>query len=1104
MKPRTFLLLLAAISCGLPLHAGATPVTSVNLSTYVRVGRYALPEPLRTALPAGTPTSNLLCQEASGVTYNWDTDSLFIVGDGGRSVTQVSKTGVLIDTMTLALGSSPQGTEFYDTEGITYIGNGEFAFTEERDRQIVKFTYAAGTTLTRANTKTVKLGTFSNNEGLEGFSYDPQTGGFIIVKEINPMGIFQTNIDFDLGTATNGSPTTVNSVNLFDPTLLGTSDFADVFALSNLPSMTGQPQAGNLLVISQESSRVVNTDRLGNIASTLQISADPGDTLSAAEMQHEGLTMDRDGILYVVNENGGGDIDHPQLWVYAPSSTPNQAPTAVAITNPLSSIAENSSTSTAFKVGDIVVTDDGQGTNTLSLAGADAAFFEITNSSLYLKAGTVLDYETKSSYSVTVQVDDTTVGSTPDANTTFTLTITDVVNEGSGSSTVFISEVNPTGSSNNTYNADWFEVTNAGTTAVDITGWQMDDDSRGSAKVALRGITSIPAGKSAIFFEGAADTSKDATILANFCTAWFGTSTPPAGVLIGFYGGSGVGLSSGGDEVHLFDATGNRVTGVAFGSATTNVTFDNKAGLGSSALPVPTITTKSASGVNGAYVSANGAETGSPGTTGRVFISEVHPTGSSNNSYKADWFEVTNATAVPLNITGWQMDDDSRGSAKVALRGVTSIPAGKSAVFFESNASGTNDASITASFCTAWFGNATPPTGFLIGAYGGSGVGLGSGGDEVHLYDASGNEVTGVAFGSATANVTFDNKAGLGATAAPYPTLTMKSANGVNGAFVSTDTAETGSPGLTGRVVITEVAPWSSSTSVGSDWFEVMNASAVTVDLTGWKMDDDSESFAGGAALTGVTTLEPGERAIFLETATPSTTIPAFLTNWFGANSPASLKVGSYSGSGVGLSTSSDAVNLFNSSGIRQSGVSFGASPNGSPLGTFENPTGIAFGAISQISVPGINGAFVAKNSPDQVGSPGTIASSGPLDFSLWLSANNLSSSGFSTDTNGNGTKDGVEFFFNVKKASDIKNLPKLTTVSGDRLLTYTTLNSASGVTGVLEYSDDLGTSHAWASAVSGTDYQVVTSTSANGQTTTTLRLLSSSAAKFWRYRVTQ
>ena len=148
-------------------------VTSVDLSNYVRVGRYSLPEPTRTSLPANTPAGNLLCQEASGVTYNWDTDTLFVVGDGGKSVTQVSKSGALIDTMTLPAGSSPQGTEFYDTEGITYVGNGQFVMSEERDRKLVKFTYAAGTTLTRENAQTVQIGTFIGNVGTEGLSYDP-------------------------------------------------------------------------------------------------------------------------------------------------------------------------------------------------------------------------------------------------------------------------------------------------------------------------------------------------------------------------------------------------------------------------------------------------------------------------------------------------------------------------------------------------------------------------------------------------------------------------------------------------------------------------------------------------------------------------------------------------------------------------------------------------------------------------------------------------------------------------------------------------------------------------------------------------------------------
>ena len=59
--------------------------------------------------------------------------------------------------------------------------------TEERDRQVVQFTYAPGTTLHRADAQTVKLGTFVGNIGLEGVTYDPQTGGYILVKETGPL-----------------------------------------------------------------------------------------------------------------------------------------------------------------------------------------------------------------------------------------------------------------------------------------------------------------------------------------------------------------------------------------------------------------------------------------------------------------------------------------------------------------------------------------------------------------------------------------------------------------------------------------------------------------------------------------------------------------------------------------------------------------------------------------------------------------------------------------------------------------------------------------------------------------------------------------------------
>lgn len=308
----------------------AAAVSTVNLSDYRLIGRYALPEPTRVTAPA----NNLLAQEASGVTWNRDTNTLFVVGDGGKAVTQVGLQGQFIDTMTLGLNpGNPQGVAFHDPEGIAYVGGGKFVLVEERFRVANQFTYTAGTTLAYSGAQHVDLGTNIGNIGLEGITYDPLTGGFILVKEQSPIGIFQTTMNFAAGTASNGSPTTVNSINLFNPALTGLSDIAEVFAFSNLAGIGASEQA-NLLLLSQEMGRIIEVDRAGNILSSLNIAqlpssplgttvlTGPGGPLSVADQQHEGMTMDDAGVLYIVNENGGGDINNPQLWVYAPVPEP--------------------------------------------------------------------------------------------------------------------------------------------------------------------------------------------------------------------------------------------------------------------------------------------------------------------------------------------------------------------------------------------------------------------------------------------------------------------------------------------------------------------------------------------------------------------------------------------------------------------------------------------------------------------------------------------------------------------------------------------------------------------------------------------------------------
>lgn len=309
-------LALAAALAIAPIAVQAGPL-SLDLSTYTQTGQFSLPAPSNATAPAGSR----LAEEASAVAFNRDTNSLFVIGDGGTSIVQVSKTGQLVNSQTFATGL------FGDPEGLAYIGNGRFVVSDERVRTATVFTYNAGTTLALADTQRVKLGTTIGNIGLEGLSFDPLTGGYIFAKESGPRGIFQTTLDFAAGTASNGSATTVNSANLFDPALLTQlADFAEVFALSNVPSLAGLPDGGNLLILSQESGRLQEVSRAGQILSTLTF-AQGDNTLSVADQQFEGVTVDDDGVLYVTTENGA----NPQLFVFNPAATAVPEPVSATL-----------------------------------------------------------------------------------------------------------------------------------------------------------------------------------------------------------------------------------------------------------------------------------------------------------------------------------------------------------------------------------------------------------------------------------------------------------------------------------------------------------------------------------------------------------------------------------------------------------------------------------------------------------------------------------------------------------------------------------------------------------------------------------------------------
>jgi predicted extracellular nuclease len=98
-------------------------------------------------------------------------------------------------------------------------------------------------------------------------------------------------------------------------------------------------------------------------------------------------------------------------------------------------------------------------------------------------------------------------------------------------------------------NGEFIEFTNMGPTAINMTGWSFDDDSRVSGTVSLSGFGIVESGRSVILTESSA---------AAFRAAW-GLSADVA-----ILGGNSTNLGRA-DEINLFDNTGALIDRLTYG-----------------------------------------------------------------------------------------------------------------------------------------------------------------------------------------------------------------------------------------------------------------------------------------------------------------------------------------------------------------------------------------------------------------------------------------------------------------------------------------------------------------------------------------------------------
>lgn len=283
--------------------------------------------------PAATPVGALdacpyqasytiAVSEASGVTYNRDTDTLFAIGDEGMELVELSKAGQKLGAMPFNQNGPREARAFDDPEGISYLGGGKFAIADERRYSAVVVTYDPATTpdLALLSQTSYAYGTSNSNTGLEGVAWDPLTQSLWGVHELGPVQILEMP-DFPAVRA--GGPIVVREPILRNRiTRPGITQLSDIYIMAESAWFSPtDPRRDNILVLSRDVRRVFEMNRQGQILGSLDLAF-----LNSANI--EGITMDDDGKIYLVGEQS---VMPPKLHVFGPAAvSPVHTPAQVA------------------------------------------------------------------------------------------------------------------------------------------------------------------------------------------------------------------------------------------------------------------------------------------------------------------------------------------------------------------------------------------------------------------------------------------------------------------------------------------------------------------------------------------------------------------------------------------------------------------------------------------------------------------------------------------------------------------------------------------------------------------------------------------------------
>jgi hypothetical protein len=530
-----------------------------------------------------------------------------------------------------------------------------------------------------------------------------------------------------------------------------------------------------------------------------------------------------------------------------------------------------------------------------------------------------------------------------------------------------ITEVHSSQSTNGTpaLHADWFELTHYGTTPIDLRGWRLNDSNGGLTNGAVTlGALTVSPGESVVFVQD---------IDAAAFRSWWGPTLSPSLQIIS-YTATSIGLSSTGDGIRLWDAAAtpeaSPVVWVDFAAAGTNsasFTSDPKTGL---------LTARTTTEVLGAFSATDNGDWGSPGIAGPSIPLTITTPPANTTVNPGDPATFTLEVAgLPRPRYQWRFNGTpipgetgpslTVSNAQPQFSGLYSVQLDNGLATLTSTDARLQIAA--APSAPRWVQTPSELTVLTGGVATFSATASGVP-EPAYQWSFNGKPISG----ATTATLTLNS-----VTTAQSGQYSVSASNASGTISHSVPLTVLGRP----EIRITEVSSARTTLDpafidrVGfapEDWWEITSFSPVPISLSGWRFDDNSASL-GSALLIADTNLVilPGESIVFVERLTPD----QFRTWWGTNNLPTGLKIVTYTGSGIGLSSGGDGLRLWNATATANAdtidGVDF---PAGDPGISFNfNPDTKEFGKLSVLDLNGVFQAPATLEGVKEWGSPGRI-----------------------------------------------------------------------------------------------------------------------------------